>query len=367
MLALLFSFGTTVCAYADDVPDPYGISTATEHPAIAQSLEPIELMKALDADEAFSVKAEKVSASGAELRWESSELHLSYTICSFNVISGTWDEVLTTPSTSAEIKGLNENTAYRYAVMNSADGEILGMVDFTTKTKRAEVTAVNLSSKFVELKIKNAEKDTLVEVYRSEDNKHFEKIGFAENGRFTDNYVNEATEYYYRVKCYNLRGNELVKARKSTRLRVKTLKSFGLPKDSDGECKTYAIYTAVTAKSSPQYRLLRSDKCYTDSETGIRMVDGFYCVALGSFYGSTIGTKYKITLQDGDITRELNVILCDQKSDRHTNATHQYAMRNRDVVEFYVEKAKIPSGIRGNYGTMERFRGKIVAIEQYMD
>ena len=30
------------------------------------------------------------------------------------------------------------------------------------------------------------------------------------------------------------------------------------------------------------------------------MVDGCYCCALGSFYGSTMGTKYRITLKDGD-------------------------------------------------------------------
>ena len=134
-----------------------------------------------------------------------------------------------------------------------------------------------------------------------------------------------------------------------------------LPKVS-GATKTYAYYTAVTAKGSPQYALLNSEECYTDEKTGIRMVDDYYCVALGSFYGSTIGTKYRITFSTGD---SIKVILCDQKSDRHTDSNHQYAVKNCDIMEFYVEKGKIPSNVRGNYGNLEQFSGDIVKIERY--
>lgn len=320
-----------------------------------------------DTQEGFTLTAEKVGASSAKLKWTTDKMYLNYTLCCYNNISSAWDEVLKTAKTGVRIKGLAENTTYRFAVMNSADGTILGITEVSTRNKRAQIIVKNISSKSVTLKIKNAENDDLVEVYRSDDKKNYEKIGFARNGKFTDKYVSEESEYYYKVKCYNIRNNDMVKARKSEVKRVVTLKPFGLPADSDGTCKTYAIYTAVTAKSSPQYALLRSDKCYTDEETGIRMVDGFFCVALGSFYGSTIGTKYKITIQDGEDIKELNVILCDQKSDRHTNATHQYARRNKDVVEFYVEKAKIPAGVRGDYSALPQFRGKIVAIEQYIE
>ena len=138
-------------------------------------------------------------------------------------------------------------------------------------------------------------------------------------------------------------------------------KKMKLPKVS-GATKTYAYYTAVTAKGSPQYALLNSEECYTDEKTGIRMVDDYYCVALGSFYGSTIGTKYRITFSTGD---SIKVILCDQKSDRHTDSNHQYAVKNCDIMEFYVEKGKIPSNVRGNYGNLEQFSGDIVKIERY--
>jgi hypothetical protein len=42
-------------------------------------------------------------------------------------------------------------------------------------------------------------------------------------------------------------------------------------------------------------------------------------------------------------------------------------MQNRDLMEFYIERSKLPRGIRGNYGTLEQFRGRIIKIEGYPD
>ena len=139
---------------------------------------------------------------------------------------------------------------------------------------------------------------------------------------------------------------------------------MGLPAVS-GRTKTYAYYTAVTAKGSPQYKLLNSSECYTDPETGIRMVDGCYCVALGSYYGTRIGTKYRITFSTGT---SINVILCDQKADRHTDSNHQYAVNNSDIVEFYVQGSAMPSSVRrgGSFGSYPKFAGSVTSIEKYV-
>ena len=140
-----------------------------------------------------------------------------------------------------------------------------------------------------------------------------------------------------------------------------------LPKVS-GACKTYAYYDAVTDKTSPAYAVLNSGtyrgvtyKTTTDETTGIRMVGEYYCAALGTFYGTTKGTKYKVTLDTG---KTFKIILCDTKSNRHTDKKHQYAKKNKDVVEFYVDRTKIPAGVNGNYNRLEPFHGKIQSIEQ---
>lgn len=85
---------------------------------------------------------------------------------------------------------------------------------------------------------------------------------------------------------------------------------------------TYMRYTCVTSVTSKQYKLLRGSDCYTDMETGIRMVGDRYCIAVGTGYASEIGTKIDVVMESGEIVK---CILGDVKSDAHTDsATHTY-------------------------------------------
>ena len=143
-------------------------------------------------------------------------------------------------------------------------------------------------------------------------------------------------------------------------IEVLTTEPMALPKVS-GSCKTYAHYTSVTAKETAQYKLLNSDECYTDKETGIRMVDDCYCAALGSYYGSTMGQKYLIRLSSGE---QFKIILCDQKSDKHTDDKNQYAVKNKDIIEFYIDENYKHPNVIGDYGILPQFEGSIVSIEK---
>ena len=103
-------------------------------------------------------------------------------------------------------------------------------------------------------------------------------------------------------------------------------------------------------------------KTTTDETTGIRMVGEYYCAALGTFLQHyQRAPKYKVTLDTG---KTFKIILCDTKSNRHTDKKHQYAKKNKDVVEFYVDRTKIPAGVNGNYNRLESFHGKIQSIER---
>lgn len=109
--------------------------------------------------------------------------------------------------------------------------------------------------------------------------------------------------------------------------------------DGLGNCKSttrsYMRYTAVTSKTSPQYALLYGERAYTDPETGFRMVDGRYCIAVGSAYTQKIGTKIDLVMVDGTIIR---CILGDCKADRDTDAeTHSYCTGDGSVAEFIVD------------------------------
>lgn len=106
-----------------------------------------------------------------------------------------------------------------------------------------------------------------------------------------------------------------------------------------GAFKCYEDYRAITDTSSPQYALQM--EAYTD-ECGLRKIDGRYCVALGSAFGTDIGTKYDIVLASGYV---LPVILADQKADRDTINGHTQD-KSGAVVEFIVEADRLPAEVR---------------------
>lgn len=107
---------------------------------------------------------------------------------------------------------------------------------------------------------------------------------------------------------------------------------FNIPSSWNSAFKAYMGYQAVTDTTSPQYKLLRNQG-YTD-EMGLRMVDGRYCIAMGSGFASKIGTKIDIELTNGTI---IPCILGDQKSDRHTKDGHMRCISNGSVAEFIVD------------------------------
>lgn len=103
--------------------------------------------------------------------------------------------------------------------------------------------------------------------------------------------------------------------------------------------KSYMDYGCITSQSSPQYKWLQR-WCWVDYDGFIRCdgesefgISDYYCVAMGSYYGREIGTKYRITTDTGNV---FYVVLCDQKADCNTNSTYQYGTDNNDVIEFIV-------------------------------
>lgn len=125
--------------------------------------------------------------------------------------------------------------------------------------------------------------------------------------------------------------------------------------------KAYMDYRCITATGSPQYRLQHDGNAETNSE-GFRLYKGEYMVAMGSYYSTEIGTRFRITLDSG---KQFYAVLGDQKSDAHTDALHQH--RNGNVVEFIVDQSSIPA-ICSEMGDMSyapeaNLVGKVKSIE----
>lgn len=111
---------------------------------------------------------------------------------------------------------------------------------------------------------------------------------------------------------------------------------------------TWMAYQAVTCKSSAQYKLLNGDTAYTDEETGLRMVDGCYCAAIGTGWGCKIGQKFDVYMNNGNV---FHCIMGDAKADIHTDeATHKFQAFDGSVLEMIRDSncdMKYPEGLSG--------------------
>lgn len=122
-------------------------------------------------------------------------------------------------------------------------------------------------------------------------------------------------------------------------------------------------YRTITCTASAQYAL--QQQAYTD-ELGLRKIDDFYCVALGTYYSSQCGEKFKICTDTGN---EFCAIVADIKDDRHTDANNMYvplSNGNANVVEFIVDLSSMERRVAllGDVSGYEQFSGNIVKIER---
>lgn len=144
---------------------------------------------------------------------------------------------------------------------------------------------------------------------------------------------------------------------------------MGVPSGIDTSFKTYMDWRKITNSSSAQYKYIRKfgwcdgeGFMRASGERGLGITDDYYMIALGSYYGTTIGTKYRITTDTGMI---FYGVLADVKADIHTNSTNQYA-RNHDVVEFLVDIRYLNRTVKrmGSANVYMPLNGHIAKIER---
>lgn len=92
-------------------------------------------------------------------------------------------------------------------------------------------------------------------------------------------------------------------------------------------------------RGSKQYRL--QQYCITDS-FGLRGVDGLYTIAIGSRFGTKIGQRIDLVLENGTV---IPCVMGDQKADIHTDETNTFSNTTRNLCcsEFIVDAARLKS------------------------
>lgn len=102
---------------------------------------------------------------------------------------------------------------------------------------------------------------------------------------------------------------------------------------------SYEDYGMISDPSSDQYKL-QNWYGYTDYTTGIRMVNGRYCIAIGSYYSTSIGQYIDVVLENGAY---IPCIVADCKADYDTlNGAGQIGANN-GMIEFVVDSSALPA------------------------
>lgn len=136
---------------------------------------------------------------------------------------------------------------------------------------------------------------------------------------------------------------------------------FSLPENSG--FKSFMDYRAITATGSDQYKL---QMLYAETgSNGIRMVNGRYCVAVGSRFTSDIGQYFDLILANGTV---IPCILADQKADVHTDSNNIITEHNGCLSEFVVDTGYLNSTVkqRGNISYAEEgWNSQVVELKLY--
>lgn len=136
-------------------------------------------------------------------------------------------------------------------------------------------------------------------------------------------------------------------------------------------------YRTITDINSEQWEL--QQEAYTDTN-GLRKIDDYYCVALGTYYSQECGKKFKISLDSGIFFK---VIVADIKDPTHTDELNMYTPLEEkgesifnsnnfqmvNVIEFIVDKNVLPREISKITGDVSNLglRGNITKIEEVYD
>lgn len=129
--------------------------------------------------------------------------------------------------------------------------------------------------------------------------------------------------------------------------------------------KFFTDYRYYSLWYTPHYRL--QQLAWTDSQ-GLRRYNKDYIVALGSFYSTDIGDRFKITLDTG---KTFTVILGDGKVDADCDSKNMYTPcvdyegnAAANLLEFVIDENVLASEVY-NYGSLDyldEFKGNIIEM-----
>lgn len=131
--------------------------------------------------------------------------------------------------------------------------------------------------------------------------------------------------------------------------------------------KSYMPYQinnkSIFLQSSKQYQL--QEKAYS-TMPGLRMINGHYCVAIGTGYKDIeIGDYAEVILENGTI---IKIIVGDIKANIHTDPTNRITKHDNSAIEFIVDIDKLDKLAKqmGDISYLtESYQSQVVKIRFY--
>lgn len=174
------------------------------------------------------------------------------------------------------------------------------------------------------------------------------------------NFSAGATSHYFdNLNALDVEGEEIEFSTSCGDIFVEDYTEMDVP--GNNSFKSYMDAKYITNQYSPQYQLKSS---YVLADNGIYTVNGRYCVAVGSYYTTEVGTLIDLIMENGAI---VPCILADCKADEHTDSTHRQNT-NGSIAEFVVctKYLKPKAKQMGDCSFAdERLLGEILAIRIY--
>ncbi len=133
-----------------------------------------------------------------------------------------------------------------------------------------------------------------------------------------------------------------------------------------GTFKSYEDAGCITGNT--KYAQGRMKKKYhLDYNSGVYMAGNRYCIAVGSYYITRIGTKIDLVLSHNGKKHVLECITADSKADKDTVSCHRIHT-DGSVTEFIADTDTLPRKARkmGDISYAgKKFKGRIIKIKVY--
>ena len=122
--------------------------------------------------------------------------------------------------------------------------------------------------------------------------------------------------------------------------------------------KSYMPYTAITNRSSKQYKL--QQQATTDKD-GLRCIDSKPMVAVGTGWGVKVGDTVLIKCDNGN---SFEAVIGDIKANAHTGSDNKTTVSNGCRCEFIVDMSSLNSTVksRGNVAVLAKYSGYITEV-----